>query len=54
MPEIPKWLIALIVIIAGCWVISQAVDFFGKVNTTVNKANQSIERDATSLQNLNE
>ncbi len=54
MPEIPKWLIALIVIIAGYWVLTQAIDFFGKVNTTVNKANQSIERDATSLQKLNQ
>lgn len=52
MPEIPRWAIVAIVVVAGCWVISQAVDFFGKVNTTVNKANQSIERDASSLRQI--
>ncbi len=49
MPEIPKWAIALVAIVACWWVINQVTSFVGKVNTTVDKANTSITREQGSL-----
>ncbi len=54
MPEIPKWVIVLIVVIAGCWFINQATSFVSKVNTTVGKANSSMEREQNTLQHMGE
>ena len=42
MPEMPKWLIVLIVIVVGWWVFTQVSDFVGKVNTTISKANGNV------------
>lgn len=42
MPEMPKWLIVLIVVCAGWWIFVQVADFVGKVNTTIGKANSSM------------
>lgn len=52
MPDIPKWLIVLIAIIVGWWVIAQTVDFVGKVNTTVNKANSSMNQTQQSVSSI--
>ncbi|MBR1942340.1 hypothetical protein IJ843_01235 [bacterium] len=49
MPEIPKWLIAVIAVIACCWVFNQVTSFVGKVNTTVDKANSGMSREQTNL-----
>lgn len=52
MPEMPKWLIALIVVVVGGWIISQTADFVGKVNTTVNKANSSMNQTQQSVSSI--
>lgn len=45
-----KW--AIIILIAlGCYLVfDQVASFVGKVNTTVGKANSSMEREVNSLQ----
>lgn len=52
MPEMPKWLLILIAIVACWWVITQSTEFIGKVNTTVNKANSSMNQSQSDLQSI--
>ena len=52
MPEMPKWVIVLVLAIAGWWLFNQVTSFVGKVNTTVGKANSSMEREQSSLQQV--
>lgn len=52
MPEIPKWLIVLIAIVVGWWVIAQTAEFVRKVNTTVNKANSSMNQTQQSVSSI--
>ena len=52
MPEIPKWLIALIVVLVGWWVFVQVSDFVGKVNATIGKANSSINAGEAQYKRL--
>lgn len=49
-----KW--AIIILIAlGCWfVFDQVTSFVGKVNTTVGKANSSMQREQGSLNQVND
>ena len=49
MPEIPRWVIILVAIIACWWIFNQVTSFVGKVNTTVDKANNSMSRDQGNL-----
>ena len=44
-----KWVIILLIAL-GCYLVfDQVTSFVGKVNTTVGKANNSMEREATSV-----
>lgn len=52
MPEIPKWVIALVAAIACWWILTQVTSFVGKVNTTVDKANSSMSREQTNLNQI--
>lgn len=52
MPDMPKWLIVLIAVVVGWWVITQTADFIGKVNTTVTKANSSMNQTQQSVQSV--
>lgn len=46
-----KWIVIILLAI-GAWLFyDYGVDFIAKVNTTVNKANSSMERDANSVNN---
>ena len=49
MPEIPRWVIILVAVIACWWIFNQVTSFVGKVNTTVDKANNSMSRDQGNL-----
>jgi len=53
MPEIPKWVIAVIAIIACWWIFNQVTSFAGKVNTTIDKANSSMSREQTNINQVN-
>ena len=52
MPEMPKWLIVLIIVVAGWWVITQTIEFVGKVGTTVDKANSSMTNSQNNLKSI--
>ncbi len=52
MPEIPKWVIVLFLVIACWWLFNQITSFVGKVNITVDKANNSMSRDQGSLKEI--
>lgn len=49
MPEMPKWLIVLVAVIAFTWILMQVTSFVGKVGTTVDKANTSINNSQTTV-----
>lgn len=53
MPEIPRWVIIVAIVVAVIWIFSQVSNFVSKVNTTVDKANTSISRDKGDLQQVN-
>ena len=46
-----KWIVIVLLAVAGWLFFQYGVDFVVKVNQTVNKANTSIERDANSVNN---
>ena len=50
MPEMPKWLIVLVAVVACWWIFSQVTSFVGKVGTTVDKANSSMSQSHKNIQ----
>jgi len=49
-----KWAIIILIALGCYFVFDQVTSFVGKVNTTVGKANNSMEREQGSIQQLNE
>lgn len=48
-----KWIIILLIAL-GCYLAyDQAVSFVAKVNTTVGKANNSMQVEQTNMKNMN-
>lgn len=52
MPEMPKWLIVLVAVVACWWIFSQVTSFVGKVGTTVDKANSSMSQSHKNIQSV--
>lgn len=54
MPEMPRWVIILVMVLFGWFILNQVTSFVSKVGTTVNKANTSMERDNGELSKINQ
>ena len=52
MPEMPKWLIILVAVVACWWIFFQVTSFVGKVGTTVDKANSSMSQSHKNIQSV--
>ncbi|MBQ3311281.1 hypothetical protein IJG72_04315 [bacterium] len=52
LPEIPKWVYIVIGVAFCFWLCTKAFSFFGEVNTTINKANSSINVEKAQYQKV--